>query len=116
MPGRPAKRIKVDDGTVSVANHPLNVRPLGNAFVAEYNLKHTASAGLFGWLPDELLMQILGSLGPEDLCSISATSRCMYAYSHSEELWRPLFTRLVSWTTGLIVYGSEAVQPQFKAK
>lgn len=102
---RPTKRIKrdaatenaLDDAdddeattaTSSVARHPLGVRPSGNAFTSEVNLK--AAMGTFALLPDELLASFLEILQPADLLRLGGTCRAWHAFTRNEELWRALF-------------------------
>jgi len=93
---RPAKRLKVQSDshdesqdTSLVKRHPLGVRPSGNALTSTINLK--TSCGLFTLLPDELLMQLLESLGARDLLQLGSTSKALHAFTRSEELWRALF-------------------------
>lgn len=96
---RPAKRLKSspaasnagDDKTTSqvVRRHPLGVRPSGNALTSPTNLK--AHCGLFGKLPDELIMQFLEMLKVPHLLRLGATCRALHAFTRNEELWKALF-------------------------
>lgn len=87
---RPAKRLKRIDA-VEVPPNPYGVRPLGNAFAADYNLRETESAGLFRFVSDEILMHILSQLDDaKDLWNFGRTSRCMYVYSSHDDLWKTL--------------------------
>jgi hypothetical protein len=95
---RPFKRVKhrhinsdVQDEqeTTFVARHPLGVRPSGNAFASETNLK--LSMGFVARLPDELLASILETLPPADLLRLGGTCRALHAFTRNEELWRTLF-------------------------
>jgi hypothetical protein len=99
---RPNKRTKHDhadksdnacnvgrDETTFVARHPLGVRPSGNSFDSEINLKF--AMGSFARLPDELLASVLETLPPADLLRLGGTCRALYAFTRNEELWRALF-------------------------
>jgi hypothetical protein len=95
---RPIKRVKhthtspedQDEQTATfVARHPLGVRPSGNAFASDVNLK--TSMGLFARLPDELLASFLETLPPADLLRLGGTCRALHAFTRNEELWRALF-------------------------
>lgn len=77
------------DQVTAVRRHPLGVRPSGNAFTADINLK--SAAGLFALLPDELLAQLLDLLDAADLLRLGATCRALHAFTRNEELWRALF-------------------------
>jgi hypothetical protein len=93
---RPVKRVKVESTTgdmmndsTSVRRHPLGLRPSGNAYTADINLKD--SCGPFAILPDELIAQLLEILQPEDLLRLGGTCRALHAFTRNEELWRTLF-------------------------
>lgn len=96
---RPSKRPRIEvpttvehnqaDKVTAVKRHPLGVRPSGNAFTADVNLK--AAAGLYALLPDELLAQLLDLLDATDLLRLGATCRALHAFTRNEELWRALF-------------------------
>ncbi|KAI4288539.1 MAG: hypothetical protein L6R35_002190 [Caloplaca aegaea] len=51
--------------------HPFDVKPLGNLYAANGNIK--AKAGVFAFLPDELLSQILEWLEPSNLMQVGCT-------------------------------------------
>lgn len=102
---RPNKRVKLDigeeiaqtaqsleqeeDATLS-RRHPLGVRPSGNAYLAEHNLK--TACGTFSAVPDELIALILETLDAAILLRLGATCRALHAFTRNEELWRALFT------------------------
>lgn len=96
---RPVKRVKlqssVDDSTTeseqstAVRRHPLGIRPSGNAFTSNVNLK--AACGSFSVLPDELLIQLLEYLDAPSLLKLGGTCRALFAFSRAEELWKTLF-------------------------
>ena len=80
----------VDEKT-TVPAHPLGVKPSGNAFAANHNLK--VSAGLFRILPDELWLSILEWLDPTSLVRTGSTCKALYAFSQFEDLWKTFFVR-----------------------
>jgi len=97
---RPSKRIKVpvmfsespkdeDEYTQRIVRHPLGVKPSGNAYTSSWNSK--CSAGYLARLPDELLMHFLDYLEAKELGELGQTCRFLYAFCHSDELWRSLF-------------------------
>ncbi|KAF8469551.1 hypothetical protein BDZ91DRAFT_720456 [Kalaharituber pfeilii] len=90
----PSKRLKTSnetlEGLLAIAPHPLRVKPLGNTFTADSNLRDN-STGHFGVLPDELLVQLLGYLDSGSLLALGATSKGLYAFSRCDELWKDLF-------------------------
>ena len=83
-----------DESPVAVPSHPLKVRPGGNAYIGEANIK--LAAGLFFVLPDELIISILEYLGPTSLLQLGSTCKAMYAFSRLEELWKTLFIEYAS--------------------
>ncbi|KAA8896143.1 phosphatidylserine-specific receptor PtdSerR [Sphaerosporella brunnea] len=82
----------VNDASVEIEiqPHPLLIKPSGNAFTSESNLRDT-SCGLFALFPDELILQVLGYLSEDELNAVGATSKGMYGFSRAEELWKSLF-------------------------
>jgi len=98
---RPAKRARLDVVEAIVPNeveeisslsrrHPLGVRPSGNAYLSETNLKD--ACGIFARLPDEILSILLEYLEAVDLLRLGATCRALHAFTRNEELWKALFT------------------------
>ncbi|RPB10125.1 F-box and JmjC domain-containing protein [Morchella conica CCBAS932] len=78
------------EDTATISSHPLRIKPSGNAYTSESNLRDT-STGLFAVFPDELIIDILGYLDAESLSQLGFTSRGLYAFSRHEELWKALF-------------------------
>ena len=74
-----------------VPQHPMGIKPTGNQFVAGNNIK--AAAGMFSYLPDELLIQLLESLEPLPLLQLGATCKALYAFSRFEDIWRMQFLK-----------------------
>ena len=74
---------------VAIPQHPLAIKPLGNAYVASHNLK--ALCGGFKTLPDELIIQILEILDASSLVRLGSTCKALYAFTRADELWRALF-------------------------
>lgn len=78
-----------DSNPMMVPAHPLNVKPLGNAFTADENIK--TEAGSFALLPDELITQIMEWLNPLGLLQLGCTCKALYAFSRQEDLWKMLY-------------------------
>ena len=74
-----------------VSTHPLGIKPSGNAFAADYDLK--AAAGLFANLPDELWLCVLECLDPRSLVKLGGTCKAFYAYSQFDDLWKNFIVR-----------------------
>lgn len=75
QPGDSIRRTASDpvSGSLTGPIHPLNVKPSGNAYLAERNLK--SACGLFGVLPDEVLVQVLGFLDAPALNYLGSTCK-----------------------------------------
>eukprot|EP01061_Rhynchopus_euleeides_P041756 TRINITY_DN73001_c0_g1_i1.p1 TRINITY_DN73001_c0_g1~~TRINITY_DN73001_c0_g1_i1.p1 ORF type:complete len:500 (+),score=192.90 TRINITY_DN73001_c0_g1_i1:47-1501(+) len=70
--------------------HPYGITPLGNMYMqGAVNCRHKGLGELNG-LTDTCVGEVLGYLTAADLCSASATSRALYAFSHADDLWKPL--------------------------
>ncbi|PQE19928.1 F-box and domain protein [Rutstroemia sp. NJR-2017a BVV2] len=74
---------------VSIPPHPLGVKPSGNAYTATSNARY--AIGPLQILPDEVLAIFLESLDARLLRSLGAACKFLYAFTRSEELWKPLF-------------------------
>ena len=74
--------------SVAVPSHPLGIKPSGNAYTANKNLK--SAAGRFSLLPDEVLVQILEYLDAKSLREIECTCKALYAFSRLEDIWKTL--------------------------
>ncbi|KAL8672183.1 MAG: hypothetical protein Q9168_003347 [Polycauliona sp. 1 TL-2023] len=85
----PETSLNGDGNQLMVPAHPLDVKPLGNAFAADENIK--AEAGSFALLPDELINQIMECLDPPGLLYLGCTCRALYAFSRQEDLWKTLY-------------------------
>lgn len=94
---------QVEDGKLSTAwdgdveqdivedtldQHPLGVRPSGNALTSEENA--LKCMGVFENLPDALTLLILELLDPNSLVNLGGTCRGFYAYSTYDQLWRDI--------------------------
>ncbi len=82
----PSVGVISDSSTIVVPVHPLGIKPLGNAFAAEKNIK--AAAGYFSALPEELLIQLLEYLEATSLSQLGRTCKVLYAFSRFEDLWK----------------------------
>ena len=69
--------------------HPLGVKPSGNALAA----KPTAlcETGVFGGLPDEIILVLLEWLDSRSLLNLGASCRGLYAYTTFDQIWKDLF-------------------------
>jgi hypothetical protein len=74
---------------VSIPPHPLGVKPSGNAYTATNNARY--AIGPLQILPDEVLAMFLESLDAPLLRLLGVTCKFLYAFTRSEELWKPLF-------------------------
>lgn len=68
--------------------HPLGVRPSGNALTSEENAQKYM--GAFGGLPDSLTLLLLEFLDQDSLVSLGGTCRGFYAYTTYDQLWRDM--------------------------
>ena len=79
---------------VTVAAHPLGVRPMGSLLLAApgtVNLRDVPGAlGRLGPLSDELLLRVLAAADACTLACCAGVSRALRMYSHSDDLWRVL--------------------------
>ncbi|KAG6196088.1 hypothetical protein E4U10_001287 [Claviceps purpurea] len=77
----------------SIPTHALGVKPLGNCFLSECpNAK--INSGTWGALPDEMVMLVLEQMDVRSLLSLGSTCKFLYAFCHSDELWKALFLLL----------------------
>lgn len=74
-----------------IPQHPIGIKPAGNQFVAGPNIK--AAAGVFSYVPDELLIQLFEFVGPMSLLQVGATCKALYAFTRFEDLWRTQFLK-----------------------
>ncbi|GAO13816.1 hypothetical protein UVI_02004620 [Ustilaginoidea virens] len=74
----------------SIPTHPLGVKPLGNRYLSKGPNAKTNS-GIWGLLPDEMLMLVLEQLDAGSLLSLGSTCKFLFAFCHSDELWKALF-------------------------
>lgn len=79
----------MDHRLLPVPHHPLDIRPSGNAYTADKNIK--ADAGSFSCIPDELIVQLLEHLNGTSLMELGRTCKALYAFSRLEDLWKGLF-------------------------
>lgn len=77
-----------DDSRVSVQKHPLGVRPSGNALTADQDLSF--SMGIFGQIPDALLLLLLEYLDQQTLLRLSHTCKGLFAYATHDQIWRDI--------------------------
>lgn len=77
-------------GADSISAHALGVRPLGNQYLAG-GPNSRASIGTWRFLPDEMLMVILECFDQSCILSLGQTCKFLYAFCHSEELWKAIY-------------------------
>ena len=77
------------DDEIAVASHPLGIKPSGNAYTAEKDIK--SAAGRLHFLPDEVVNRILEFLDASSLTRIGATCKFLYAFSRLEDLWKSFY-------------------------
>ncbi|KAH6998388.1 hypothetical protein BKA56DRAFT_25061 [Ilyonectria sp. MPI-CAGE-AT-0026] len=76
----------------SIPLHPLGLKPLGNQYI--FNGRNARrSIGVWNMLPDEIMMLILEHVDTHELFNLGHTSKFLYAFCHSDELWKALFLR-----------------------
>lgn len=95
---QPEHESKADDGQIlfhgETEQHPLGVRPAGNALTSSQN--DMQYMGLFGRLPDALLLLVLEFLDQSALVSLGSSCRGLYAYSSLDQLWRDIAVNQMS--------------------
>lgn len=74
----------------SIPTHPLGVKPLGNQYLFQ-GVNARRSTGIWDTLPDEILMVIFEYFDVQGLFALGHTCKFLYAFCHSEELWKTLF-------------------------
>ena len=75
-------------GSLAVPPHPLGIKPAGNAYAAEKNIR--SAMGLFNTLPEDVLVQLLEFLDAPILRQMGCTCKALYAFTRLEELWKTL--------------------------
>lgn len=94
--------------TASVRRHPLGLRPSGNALTADQDL--SLSMGIFGRIPDALLVLVLEYLNKDALLNLGQTCKGLFAFAAYDQIWRELalnsclddFTWRGSWRSSLL--------------
>lgn len=74
----------------SIPTHHLGIKPLGNRYLSN-GADARLSGGTVAGLPDEMLMLLLEQLDVVSLKALGASCRFLYAFCHSDELWKALF-------------------------
>ena len=77
------------DAELAYDAHPLGVKPGGNALAAQATA--SGKMGVFGGLPDEIILEVLQWLDGKSLLNIGASCRGLYAYTTFDQLWKDLF-------------------------
>ncbi|KAG0319515.1 hypothetical protein BGZ99_005070 [Dissophora globulifera] len=75
--------------------HPLGIKPLGNYYMDSTRPGFPGSCrgpslGRLSRLTDEIIMEILYLLSPQELLTLSATSRVLYGLTHLDDMWKTL--------------------------
>lgn len=83
---------QAEDHNDSIPTHPLNVKPLGNKFLAT-GPDARANAGSWALLPDEILMNIFEQFDQSVLLRIGTACKLLYAFARADELWKALFLK-----------------------
>ncbi|KAM0450336.1 hypothetical protein ACHAPV_004005 [Trichoderma viride] len=76
----------------SIPTHPLGVKPLGNQYLAK-GPNARRSIGSWACLPEEILALVLEGFDKHSLLNLGSTCKFLYAFCHSEELWKALYLR-----------------------
>jgi hypothetical protein len=99
--GPSSKRLRLESEATADNNdcdilpsHPLKIRPEGNAYT-DLGQSIRQRSGSFSLLPDELLMHFLEYLDDRSLLALGSSCKALYAFAHSDELWRSLFIQYV---------------------
>lgn len=80
--------LDVQDFNNESLQHPLLVRPSGNALTSDDDLR--PSMGLFGRLPDDMVLALLEFLDQKALTNLGSTCRGLFAYTTYDQLWRDI--------------------------
>lgn len=75
----------------SIPVHPLGVKPLGNQYFAQGPSARASLGGLFGRLPDEMLLRLVECFDSQSLMKLGATCHFLYALCRLDELWKVIF-------------------------
>lgn len=98
----------VETSGESLWRHPLGVRPSGNALTADQDV--SLSMGIFGRIPDSLLLLLLEFLDQDALVKLSHTCKGLFAFATHDQVWRELSLREIdselpwrgSWRSSLL--------------
>jgi Cupin-like domain/F-box-like len=74
-----------------VRAHPLGIKPSGNALTASAHARD--NIGIFGTIPDELILTLLEWLEAVDLFRLGLTCRAFFAFTSCDDLWKALLLR-----------------------
>ncbi|KAF7549869.1 hypothetical protein G7046_g8202 [Stylonectria norvegica] len=74
----------------SIPPHPLGIKPLGNQYL-HHGPNARRSIGVWNVLPDEVLMVVFEQFDAPELLKLGHTCKFLYAFCHSDEIWKPLF-------------------------
>ncbi|KAI1125941.1 F-box domain-containing protein [Nemania abortiva] len=74
----------------SIPTHPMGIKPLGNQYFAD-GPNARQYTGVFGQLPDEMILHLLEYLDAISLRKLASTCRFLYAFGQLDDLWKTLF-------------------------
>lgn len=81
--------LAIEESPLSIPLHPLGVKPSGNQYTATSNAR--LRIGQVQILPDEILAILLEYLDSQELRLLGSTSKFLYAFCRSEDMWKALF-------------------------
>jgi hypothetical protein len=75
--------------------HPLGIKPLGNYYMDATRPDFTGSCrgpslGQLSRLTDEVIMELLNLMSPQELLTLSLVSRVLYNLTHLDDMWKIL--------------------------
>jgi hypothetical protein len=79
----------LEESSLAIPHHPLDVKPLGNKYTATGDGKN--SVGYFQILPDEIIAIFLEYLDSSELLLLGSTCKFLYAFCRSDDVWKALF-------------------------
>ena len=82
----------VHEASDFIPTHPLGLKPLGNQYLAE-GPNARRNIGTWAALPEEMLALVLEGFDQNSLLKLGSTCKYMYAFCHSEELWKAVYLR-----------------------
>ncbi|KAI8600623.1 hypothetical protein EDD21DRAFT_376663 [Dissophora ornata] len=86
---------KITTRHIMSLQHPLGIKPLGNYYMDATRPDFPGSCrgpslGRLSRLTDEIIMEILYLLSPQELLTLGAASRVLYGLTHLDDIWKTL--------------------------